>query len=356
MPSNRGIITFCVAATAVFSVVGALVYREVTLLGATYVGETLATTLHLSNAPPPTHYEVLGISEWADQRDIKRAWRRASLLSHPDKVGGDDNDAFLATSRAYDVLSSEPLKREYDAELRETRRQTEGVWRSAWEVGHRRLAMLKGPEGWRDIAGAAGAALSWAFSFRSIMTVMFWLAVGALVTHWLLPRVSNIVMGALLWVWFFVTCGCCKKVTPPAPRPPEEREELRRKQLSRLAGISEPTKAGGATNGTGGAAVAAGGVAGIRPRGFRKQMKAAEPFTLAERQRAGRGRGRKLAEKPERAAQSGRTAGSDVDEARRAQQAAQEGASSEWATRGGRQTAAARRRIARANAEPPAEH
>merc|ERR1719247_3828650 len=57
-------------------------------------------------------YDVLGIEKNADQRTIKKAWRKLCKTHHPDR--GGDPEKFKECEQAYEVLS-DPSKRElYD--------------------------------------------------------------------------------------------------------------------------------------------------------------------------------------------------------------------------------------------------
>lgn len=57
-------------------------------------------------------YEHLGLSRGADAAEIKKAYRRASLMHHPDK--GGDPEKFKEIQHAYEVLSDESRKARYD--------------------------------------------------------------------------------------------------------------------------------------------------------------------------------------------------------------------------------------------------
>ena len=63
-----------------------------------------------------THYATLGVSETATQDEIKKAYRRLAMQHHPDK-GGDTNK-FQEIQSAYDAVSDEQRRAQYDAERR----------------------------------------------------------------------------------------------------------------------------------------------------------------------------------------------------------------------------------------------
>lgn len=69
-----------------------------------------------------TYYAVLGISEQATPDDIRRAYRRLVLLTHPDRTPDPAaHQRFLAVNEAYEALN-EPTRRSfYDTQLREIR-------------------------------------------------------------------------------------------------------------------------------------------------------------------------------------------------------------------------------------------
>ena len=78
-----------------------------------------ARTTYARTAPARTvrsHYDVLGISRDAGAADVRRAYRKKALATHPDKTNGE-SEAFLAVGEAFRVLSDRGLREAYDAEL-----------------------------------------------------------------------------------------------------------------------------------------------------------------------------------------------------------------------------------------------
>ena len=65
------------------------------------------------------YYEVLGVEKGADQKEIKKAYRRLAQKFHPDR-NPDDNTAaekFREVSEAYEVLSDREKRKLYDETL-----------------------------------------------------------------------------------------------------------------------------------------------------------------------------------------------------------------------------------------------
>ncbi|KAE8147026.1 DnaJ domain-containing protein [Aspergillus avenaceus] len=69
----------------------------------------------------PDYYKVLGVSPNATQQEIRTAYKRASLKSHPDRVPADSSERpsrtrkFQEISDAYYTLSDTSRRQEYDA-------------------------------------------------------------------------------------------------------------------------------------------------------------------------------------------------------------------------------------------------
>ena len=62
------------------------------------------------------YYDVLGVPETADAKDITRAYRKLARQHHPDANPGNDQseERFKEISAAYDVLGDEAKRKEYD--------------------------------------------------------------------------------------------------------------------------------------------------------------------------------------------------------------------------------------------------
>ena len=62
------------------------------------------------------YYQILGVTKNADSDVIKKQYRKLARQLHPDKTKGDKKleDRFKAVSEAYDILSDDKKRREYD--------------------------------------------------------------------------------------------------------------------------------------------------------------------------------------------------------------------------------------------------
>jgi molecular chaperone DnaJ len=62
------------------------------------------------------YYQILGVTKSADATAIKKQYRKLARELHPDKTKGDKKleDRFKVVSEAYDILSDDKKRREYD--------------------------------------------------------------------------------------------------------------------------------------------------------------------------------------------------------------------------------------------------
>lgn len=67
-----------------------------------------------------SHYETLGLAKDASKDEIKKAFRKLSMETHPDVAKGSANaERFKQISEAHAVLSNDKKRRIYDSELQD---------------------------------------------------------------------------------------------------------------------------------------------------------------------------------------------------------------------------------------------
>ncbi|KAK2749612.1 hypothetical protein FQN57_005834 [Myotisia sp. PD_48] len=80
-----------------------------------YTPEQKAAVLRIRKCSATAFYEILAIEKTATEGEIKKAYRRLSLATHPDKNGYEGADeAFKMVSRAFQILSDADKKSKYD--------------------------------------------------------------------------------------------------------------------------------------------------------------------------------------------------------------------------------------------------
>lgn len=93
-------------------------FREMFLLNSLaviYRGSCRCLSTSKVLASKRSHYEVLGITSQATQKDIKGAYFRLCMVHHPDQKGNKSHDQkFLEIQAAYEVLGNVQLRRLYD--------------------------------------------------------------------------------------------------------------------------------------------------------------------------------------------------------------------------------------------------
>ena len=86
--------------------------------GRAYTVDQKAAVLRIKRCAPTAYYEILGLEEvkkTCTDGEIKKAYRKLSLLTHPDKNGYDGADeAFKLVSKAFQVLSDPDKKSKFD--------------------------------------------------------------------------------------------------------------------------------------------------------------------------------------------------------------------------------------------------
>lgn len=87
--------------------------------GRAFTVEQKAAVIRIKRCGPTAYYEILGLEDvktTCSDSDIKKAYRKLSLLTHPDKNGYDGADeAFKLVAKAFQVLSDPEKKKKYDA-------------------------------------------------------------------------------------------------------------------------------------------------------------------------------------------------------------------------------------------------
>jgi len=84
----------------------------------------------------PNYYEILGVSRNASQDEIKKSFRNLALQHHPDKNKNseDSKQRFMKIIEAYEVLSDEQARKNYDTNTFQ-RRTTKAKWTPSADFG-----------------------------------------------------------------------------------------------------------------------------------------------------------------------------------------------------------------------------
>jgi curved DNA-binding protein CbpA len=90
-------------------------------LGTVACGQPLQKRQRHDSPSDPTHYDTLGVLQRASMEEVRHAFKRSALRTHPDK--GGSSEEFQRVLAAFEVLSCVVMRAEYDASLRQ-----EGRW------------------------------------------------------------------------------------------------------------------------------------------------------------------------------------------------------------------------------------
>ena len=86
--------------------------------GRSYTVEQKAAVIRIRKCSPTAFYEILGLEEvkkTCTESEVKKAYRKLSLLTHPDKNGHEHADeAFKMVSRAFGVLGDKEKREKFD--------------------------------------------------------------------------------------------------------------------------------------------------------------------------------------------------------------------------------------------------
>ncbi|KAJ5109521.1 hypothetical protein N7456_006196 [Penicillium angulare] len=97
-----------------------------------------------------SYYDALGVPPTATELEIKKAYRKLAIVTHPDKNPGDEtaHARFQAIGEAYQVLSNEDLRKRYDKFGKE-----ESVPGGGFEDPSEFFSMIFGGEAFVDLIG-----------------------------------------------------------------------------------------------------------------------------------------------------------------------------------------------------------
>ncbi|KAI1760710.1 DnaJ-domain-containing protein [Hypoxylon sp. FL1150] len=126
----------------------------------------------MAGRAPPDYYKILEIPDTANSQQIRDAYKRAALNTHPDRVAADSPERAARTRKfqlvndAYYALSDPTRRREYDAQ----RRMYGGGRYASANTGATYADPFEDADPEESVppqagAGPGGGAFSWAWNF-----------------------------------------------------------------------------------------------------------------------------------------------------------------------------------------------
>ncbi len=80
-----------------------------------YTSEQAAAVVRIRRCQATAFYEILDVQKAVSDAEIKKAYRKQSLLTHPDKNGHEHaGEAFKMVARAFSVLGDKDKKQQFD--------------------------------------------------------------------------------------------------------------------------------------------------------------------------------------------------------------------------------------------------
>lgn len=62
------------------------------------------------------YYKILNVDKTTSQKDIKKAWRKLSMIHHPDRNNGVESELYKNINAGYEILSDPDKRKQYDLE------------------------------------------------------------------------------------------------------------------------------------------------------------------------------------------------------------------------------------------------
>ena len=62
------------------------------------------------------YYRILNISKDSTQKEVKQAWRKLSMIHHPDRNNGNESELYTNINAGYEILSDPKKRKQYDIE------------------------------------------------------------------------------------------------------------------------------------------------------------------------------------------------------------------------------------------------